>query len=95
MVMVTYDFRLTSGRNRVSRACRHADELREVLDAVNGNLPEPDTGANPDRQARRSLLDFVRFRSARQWLLGVAIGLMLAAFGGLSTELVIAWLQAR
>jgi hypothetical protein len=89
------DFRLTSRHTRLSRERRRADELRKVLEAVNGTAAMCDTGQHPGRRARRIRPDFPRFHPAGRWLVGAAFGLVLAVAGGLGTELFILWAQAR
>jgi hypothetical protein len=89
------DFRLTSRHTRLSRERRRADELRKVLEAVNGTAVRCDTGEDPGCRARRIRPDFPRWRPAGRWLIGAAFGLLLATVGGLGTELFILWAQAR
>jgi hypothetical protein len=89
------DFRLTSRHTRLSRERRRADELREVLEAVNGTAVRCDTGQDRGRRARRIRPDLPRFRPAGRWLAGAAFGLLLAIAGGLGTELFILLAQAR
>jgi len=89
------DFRLTSGHNRLSRERRRVDELRAVLEAVNSSVAVPQTGADPGRRGRRMRQASLNLGNATRWLLGAAIGIILAVLCGLGTELVIFLVQAR